>query len=101
MNNIIYLKWGGLKGYNFDSKFMEKNKDIVEEFINIWNEIYENTCSATGGADKLQSNIDLKNRSIDILEKLYNLGVAIYNDWDDTYYNSFEDVKNYIINYGE
>ena len=101
MNNVIYLKWGGLKAYQFDSKFMKKNKELIEDFINLWKEIYENTCSATSGADKLQSNIDLKNRSIDILEKLYNLGVAIYNDWNDTYYNSFEDVKNYIMNYGE
>lgn len=99
MNNCVWLKWGSLKGYHFEDDFIEKNKEIVEEFVNIWDEIYENCCSATRGSEVLQSNNVLKTKLLYILERLFNLGVVFQNDWDDTYYNSFNDIRDYIMNY--
>lgn len=99
MNNCVWLKWGSLKGYHFEDNFIEKNKEIVEEFVNIWDEICENCYSATRGSEVLQSNYVLKTKLLYILERLFNLGVVFQNDWDDTYYNSFNDIRDYIMNY--
>ena len=101
MDNYIILKWGSLKAYNFTDEFIKNNKEIVNEFENIWDRIYENYCSATGGSEEVQKNEDLKIDMLNILEKIYNLGVPFENGWDDTYYNSFEEIKKYILNYGK
>ena len=100
MENFVILKWGRLKAYNFSDKFYNKNKEIVEEFVNVWDEIYKNHCSATGGSEEVQKNKELKNKMLNVLEKLFNLGVPIENGWDDTYYNNFNEIKDYILNYG-
>lgn len=99
MNNYVILKWGSLKGYNFTDKFIENNKDIVKEFENLWNKIYENHYSATGGSEEVHKNNDLKIEIINVLEKLYNLGVIFQNGWSDEYYNNFNEIKDYILNY--
>lgn len=99
MNNYIMLKWGSLKAYHFTDEFMKKNKKIVEEFKNVWNRIYENHCSAMGGSEEIQKNENLKDEMLIVLEKIYNLGVSIQNDWTNEYYNCFDEVKNYILNY--
>jgi hypothetical protein len=101
MNNMVWLKWGSLKGYNFDDDFVEKNRKEVEELSNVWDKIYEKHCSATGGSDEVQNNYDLKIELINVLEKLFNLGVVFQNDWSDEYYNTFDEIKDYILNYGE
>ena len=101
MNNIIWLKWGSLKAYNFTDEFIEKNKEIVEKFNNVWDKIYENHCSAFGGSEEVQNNNDLKIEIVNILRELYDLGVIFQNGWDDTYYNNFEEVEDYIIRYKE
>lgn len=99
MNNYVILKWGSLKAYNFTDEFIEHSKDIVEEFVNIWDEIYENSISAVGGSKELQQKEDLKHRLVIVLEKLFELGVVFQNGWSDTYYNNFEEIKDYILNY--
>jgi len=100
MENYVILKWGSLKAYNFTDDFIEKNKEIIEEFENIWNRVYENHCSATGGSEEVQKNQQLKQDIINVLYKLYNLGVIFENGWDDTYYSNFNDIEKYIKNYG-
>lgn len=100
MNNYVILKWGSLKAYNFADEFIENNKETVKEFVNVWNKIYENHCSATGGSEEVQKNQTLKIEMLDILEKLYNLGVPIENDWTGEYYNNFDEIRDYILNYG-
>lgn len=99
MNNYVLLKWGSLKEYNFNDDFIEINKEIVEEFENVWNKIYEKHCSATGGSKEVQKNSALKNEMLNVLEKIYNLQVPIGNDWTGEYYNNFDDIKDYILNY--
>ena len=101
MNNYIILKWGSLKSYNFTEEFYNKNKEAVQELEKIWNEIYENSCCAMGGSKNLQSKKDLKLKLIDVLEPLYDLGVPFQNGWSDEYYNNFEEINDYILNYGE
>lgn len=99
MNNIIWLKWGSLKAYNFTDEFIEKNKEVVEEFVNVWDKIYENHCSAFGGSEEVHKNKDFKMEIISVLEKLFNLGVIFENGWDDTYYNNFNEIRKYILNF--
>lgn len=100
MSNYILLKWGSLKAYNFTDEFVKNNKEIVEELSNVWDKIYENHCSATGGSKEVQKDSSLKNEMLNVLEKLYNLGIPIQNNFTDEYYNSFDDIKDYILNYG-
>lgn len=99
MNNYVILKWGSLKAYNFTDEFIQNNKEIVEEFSNVWDKIYENHCSATGGSEEVHKNNDLKMEMLNILEKLYNLEITFENGWSDEYYNSFDEIKDYILNY--
>lgn len=99
MNNYVSLKWGSLKAYNFTDEFIEKNKKVVEEFANVWNKIYEHHCSATGGSEEVHKNNDLKDKILNVLEKIYKLGVSIDNDWTGEYYNNFDEIKDYILNY--
>lgn len=101
MDNYVILKWGSLKAYNFTDEFIKNNKEIIDEFENIWNKIYENHCTATGGSEEVQKNENLKTDMLNVLKKIYNLGVPFENGWDNTYYNSFEEIKKYILNYGK
>ena len=100
MNNYVILKWGTLKAYHFEDSFVEKNKKVVEDFADIWDEIYNNCCTATGGSEYTHSHKDLKVKLVDTLEELYKLGVPFENGFTDEYYNNFEDIKDYIMNYG-
>lgn len=101
MNNYIILKWGGLKAYQFTEEFARENEEIVKELNNIWEEIYNNGCSATSGGKILQSKQDLKERFVNVLEKCFELGVVFQNGWSDEYYNNFNEIKKYIMNYGD
>lgn len=97
----IILKWGSLKAYNFEDSFVEKNKNLVKDFEDIWNNIYNECISATGGSKYLHSHKDLKLKLVDLLEKFYDLGIVFENGFTDEYYNNFEDIKNYILTYPE
>ena len=101
MNSYVLLKWGSLKGYNFDDSFIKENKEVVEELENVWDRIYENHCTATGGSEEIHKNEDLKNDMLKVLNKIFDLGVSIDNDWDGTHYESFNEIEDYIINYGK
>ena len=100
MSNYIILKWGSLKAYNFTNEFVKENVEIVKEFYNIWDEIYNNCCSATSGSKNLQSKEELKQRLVNVLEKCFELGVIFQNGFTDEYYNNFNEIKDYIMNYG-
>lgn len=99
MGNYIILKWGSLKAYNFTDEFIEKNKDVVEKLHDIWNTIYEESCSAMTGSQYLQSKDDLKQRLVNVLGELYELDVIFQNGFTDEYYNNFNEIKDYILKY--
>lgn len=101
MNNYIILKWGSLKGYEFSDEFISKNESLVKEFKNIWDEIYNTRCCAMVGSEYLHQNKELKAKFVGVLEKFYDLGVPFQNGFTDEYYNNFQDIKDYILNYGE
>lgn len=101
MGNYVILKWGTLKAYHFEDNFIEKNKDIVEKFANIWDEIYSQCCTATGGSEYTQEHKDLKQRLVDVLRELWGLEITFENGWSDEIYRSFEEIEDYILNYGE
>ena len=100
MSNYIILKWGSLKAYYFTKEFVKENVEIVKEFNNIWDEVYNNCYSATSGSKNLQSKEELKQRLVNVLEKCFELGVVFQNGWSDEYYNNFNEIKDYIMNYG-
>lgn len=97
--NLIILKWGSLKAYEFSDEFLEKHKNLVEELNNIWNSIYSNNSGAMSGSQYLQSNDELKNKLVDLLEYFYNLGVPFQNGWTDEYFNNYQEIRDYILNY--
>ena len=99
MSNYVILKWGSLKAYNFTDEFMKNNEEVIKEFEDVWNRIYEKHCSATGGSEEVQKNKTLKQDMLSVLYKIYELGVPFQNGFDDTYYNSFNEIENYIMNY--
>ena len=101
MDNYIILKWGSLKAYNFSNDFISKNENLVKEVENIWDEIYNKRCDAMSGSEYLHQNKELKAKLVDILEKFYDLGVPFQNGYTDEYYNNFQDIQDYILNYGE
>lgn len=102
MDNYIILKWGSLKAYNFSNEFVSKNTRFVKEFENIWDEIYNTPrCSTMSGSEYLHQNKELKTKLVGILEKFYDLGVPFQNGFTDEYYNNFQDIKDYILTYGE
>ena len=101
MDNYIILKWGSLKAYNFSNEFVSKNENLVKEFENIWDEIYNTRCNAIYGSEYLHKNKELKVKLVGILEKFYDLGVVFENGFTDEYYNNFQDIKDYILNYGK
>ncbi len=100
MGNCILLKWGSLKGWWFTDTFVEENKELVEELSNIWDEIYDKSSGAIFGSEKVQKDNELKARLIDLLKKFYDLGVVFQNNFTDEHYNNFEEIKDYILNYG-
>ena len=99
--NYVLLKWGSIKGWNFTDEFVEKHEDIINELCNVWEKIYDNTCSAIVGSERVQKDYDLKIEIINVLESFYNLGVPFQNNFTDEYFNNFEDIKDYILNYGK
>lgn len=100
MNSYIILKWGSLKAYEFTDDFIKENEEIVKEFNDIWNTIYSERISAIYGSEYLQSKEDLKIRLVNVLEKLFELGVVFQNGFTDEYYNNFNEIKDYIMSYG-
>lgn len=100
MNNYVILKWGSLKAYNFTDNFVEKHEDIIKEFVDIWDTIYNEKISAMSGSEYLQSNEELKIRLVNVLKKFFELGVVFQNGFTDEYYNTFKEIEDYILKYG-
>jgi len=98
--NYIIIKSGILKAYDFSEEFINKNNDVFNQFVNIWDELYSGSCCVWGACEKNKDNNTIKQKIVDILEKMYNLGIQIENGFTDEVYNNFEDVKDYILNYG-
>lgn len=96
MNNYIGLKWNGLKSYNFNNDFMDKNKKECERFINLWDEYFECSASCWGAEKHNENKNDLKVKICDSVIELFNLGVSVQNQWDDTFFNNENDIRKYL-----
>ena len=86
---------------NAQMMIISKNTLLVKEFENIWDEIYNTRCNTMSGSEYLHQNKELKVKLVGILEKFYDLGVPFQNGFTDEYYNNFQDINDYILNYGE
>lgn len=97
----IYLKWGTIKRYDLRGEFYNTNRKLCEEFSNLYDELFEGCCDLSRGSQRIQSNKLLQTKLCDMLDKFFDLGVTIINDWDGEIYNSKESYRDYIMNYGE
>lgn len=100
-NGYIGLKWGTLKCWHFSKEFCNKNKDLVKEFDAFYDSLYENTCCAIGSSEYIKDKENLKHDLINYLNKFYDLGVEIYNDFDNEKYKTKNSYKKYILEYGK
>lgn len=100
MENYIIIKSGILKAYEFNENFIENNNELFNQFVNVWDELYNNNCCVWGAYETHKDNKEIKQKIVDVLEKMYNLGIQIENGFTDEVYNNFEDIKDYILNYG-
>ena len=98
--NYIQLKGGLIKSYWFDDEFYNKNKKIVDELSNIFDEIYKNDCCVFGATETNKNNIELKNKIVNILKIFFDLGIQIENGFTDEDYLNFKEIEDYILNYG-
>ena len=101
MIGSIWLKWGSIMGFDFSEEFVNKNKGLVKDFNNLFNELYEEKYIGITGKQTEPGNSDLKEKIVKILKKMYDLGVIISNDFDMKNYSNFEDIEDYIMSYGE
>ena len=99
--NYIIIKGGILKAYEFSDEFIEKNKDLVEKFADLFDELYTGNCCVYGASETHKNNDDIKKRICDMLEIFYDMGIPIQNGFTDEYYNYFSEIKDYIMNYGK
>lgn len=97
----IHLKWGIVKSYNLNNEQLVKtNEQLVKDFNNIFDEFYKDSYSALGSSENNKNNQDLKIRLCDLLDKLFDLGVAIRNDYDNKKYRTKKSYRKYILEYG-
>ena len=95
--NYIVLKWNSLKGYNFSDEFYNKYKNECDEFIKLYNEYFENSCSCFGANEQNKNNKDLKIKICESVCKLFNLGVQVENNWDDSIFSYENDIRKYLM----
>ena len=98
LNNYVILKWGALKAYNFTEEFYEKHSDVIDELSDVWDRQCNNSCGAMDNGKNVRNNGELKHDLINVLSKIYDLGVPFQNGFTDEYYNSFEEIRSYILN---
>lgn len=100
-NCAIFLEGGLIKGSLFSDKFIKNNKKLVNDFNNIFDEIYKNDYFISCAINSHKNNNDLKNRLCDILDLMYDLNIEIKNAWDGKIYKNKNDYRKYILEYGK
>ena len=97
----IGLKGGIIKGYNFETFFIESNKKLVNDFADLFDEIYKNDCCVYGASETHKNNDILKNKICNMLDIMFDKNVDIYNDFDNKHYTNKKEYHKYILNYGK
>ena len=97
--NYIILKGGLIKAYWFDDEFYNENKDLVDKFSNIFDEIYRKDCCVFGATITNKNNTKLKKKICKILKVFFDMGIQIENGFTDEDYLNFKDIEDYILNY--
>ena len=99
--NYIGLKFGMIKCWNFEETFYKDNKSLVDDFNNLYDEMYSGCASVLHASEKNKSNIDIKTRLCDLLDKFFDCGVQIFNDLDNKTYKTKKSYRKYLLTYGE
>ena len=100
-NGSIGLKWGTLKRWSLTEEFCKNNENLVKELNRLWDSLYATTCCTVGSSEYVKDKDDLKCDLINCLNKFYDSGVEIYNDFDGETYKTKNSYKKYILEYGK
>lgn len=99
--NYIGLKFGNIKCWHFEENFCKDNKSLVDNLNNLYDEMYSGCLCVFHASEKNKGNIDIKTRLCDLLDKFFDLGVEIYNDFDNKRYKTKKSYRKYLLTYGE
>ena len=97
----IWLKFGLIKSYNIDEKFYKEHKELCDNFSTIYDKIFEKDCSMYGAMKSNKDNSTLKIELCNLLYDFFDLGIKIYNGFDNERYTTKESIREYILEYGE
>lgn len=96
----IQLKQGLIKAYEFTDDFYKANKMLCNKFIKHYDKIFDGVASMYDAKQKNRHNEAIKIELVELLDKFYDLGVRIWNGFDNKTYGSKEEYRDYVINYG-
>ena len=99
-SDYISLKFGLVKSWRLENTYQE-HKELVDEFNNLYEEMFNGCCSMSSASNKNKGNEELKLRLCDMLDNFFDLGITIDNDFDMKKYKSKKSYRKYILNYGK
>ena len=99
-SDYISLKFGLVKSWRLENTYQE-HKELVEEFDGLYNQMFMGCCSMISASNKNKDNAEIKLKLCDMLDKFFDLGITIDNDFDMKKYKSKKSYRKYILNYGK
>ena len=96
----IQLKSGFVKKYVFTGEFYATNRQICDEFGQLYDTMHKNSSCHFDMADKHRDNIEAKETLCNMLDSLYGLGVKIWNGSTNNRYRSKGSHRKYVMGYG-
>lgn len=100
-NSFISLKFGLIKMWHFDKDFYEKNKDLIHDFNLLYEKMFDGCCSMFEASEKNKKNEEIKIKLCEFLDKFFDLGVVIDNNYDNKQYKTKKEYRDYILNYNK
>ena len=99
-SDYVSLKFGLVKSWSLTNTY-EKHKELVEEFDGLYNQMFMGCHSMYGASNKNKDNAEIKLKLCDMLDKFFDLGITINNNFDNKNYKSKKSYREYILNYGK
>ena len=99
--SYIGLKFGNIKCWNFDKEFSNDNKELIHNFNELYDRMFDGCCCMFQAEEKNKGNKSIKEELCEQLDKFFDLGVEIYNDFDNKKYKTKKSYRNYLMTYGE
>jgi hypothetical protein len=99
--STICLKGGLIKSYQFTDEFYNSNLPICEEFGALYDKMFSGVCSMYSASQKHKDKLLIKLELCEILDRFFDMGVRIWNGFDNKTYKSKIAYHRYIIDYGK